>query len=117
MPGLRDVIQNLSAREGTEAVAVVSGDGLIIDHASRAGLDTEAIAALFPPLAQAVHTVGGAASGGELRQAVLEYEGRLLVIAPLRDGHHLLLLAAADGNIGELLFDLERHGPALAELL
>ena len=117
MPGLRDVIQNLSQRDGVEAVAVVSGDGLIIDHASRAGLDTDSIAALFPSLAQAARSLGQAASGGDLNHAVLEYQGRMLVVAALHEGNHLLILTASDTDIGTLLFDLHRHRPALAELL
>lgn len=117
MPGLRDLIQNLSRRDGVEAVAVVSGDGLIIDHASAGGTDTDALAALFPALAQAAGEVGRAASGGNLHHAVLEFQGRMLVVTVLDDGNHLLVLTAADTNVGALLFDLHRHQPALADLL
>ena len=117
MIGLREVIQNLSEREGVDAVAVVSGDGLIIDHAARPGLDPDAVAAVVPTLAQAARNVGRAASSGDLSHAVLEFDGPMLVVTALHDDIHLIILAQGGANIGALLFDLHRHRPALAELL
>jgi predicted regulator of Ras-like GTPase activity (Roadblock/LC7/MglB family) len=117
MPGLRDVVQHLADRDGVEAVVVVSGDGLTIDHATRSGLDADALAAMIPALKQTAGQVGAAASGGDLTSAVLEYGGRLLVLSALNDGNNLLVLTGADTNIGALLYDLRKHRPAIAELL
>lgn len=117
MPGLRDVVQHLADREGVEAVVVVSGDGLTIDHATRTGLDAEALAAMIPALAQTAGQVGTAAAGGDLNTAVFEFKGRLLVLSALNDGNNLLVLTGADTNIGALLYDLRKHQPAIAELL
>lgn len=117
MPGLRDVVQHLAERDGVEAVVVVSGDGLTIDHATRSSLDADALAAMIPALTQTAAQVGTAASGGRLANAVLEFGGRLLVLSPLNDGNNLLVLTRADTNIGALLYDLRKHQPAIAELL
>jgi predicted regulator of Ras-like GTPase activity (Roadblock/LC7/MglB family) len=117
MAGLRDVVQHLVERDGVEAVVVVSGDGLIIDHATRSGLDADAVAAMIPALVQCASQVGAAASGGALSNAVLEYSGRLLVLTSLNDGNNLLILTAANTNIGSLLYDLRQHQPAIANLL
>ena len=117
MSGLREVVQHLGKRDGVEAVVVVSGDGLTIDHATRAALDADALAAMIPALTQTAGQVGAAASGGSLNSAVFEFGGRLLVLTTLNDGNSLLILTASDTNIGSLLYDLRQHRPAIAELL
>ena len=117
MPGLRDVVQHLVERDGVEAVVVVSGDGLPIDHATRSGLDAEALAAMIPALAQTAGQVGAAADGGNLSNAVFEFGGRLLVLTALNEGNNLLVLTDSNTNIGTLLYDLRKHRPAIADLL
>lgn len=117
MPGLRDVIQHLAERDGVDAVVVVSGDGLTIDHATRTGLDPEALAAMIPALTQTAGQVGAAAAGGDLNSAVFEFGGRLVVLSTLNEGNSLLVLTSTSTNIGALLYDLRKHQPAIAELL
>lgn len=117
MPGLRDVVQHLAERTGIEAVVVVSGDGLPIDHATRSGVDAEALAAMVPALTQTASRVGAAAAGGDLSSAVFEFGNRMVVLSALNDGNNLLVLTGADTNIGTLLYDLRKHRPAIAELL
>ncbi|MEO8200618.1 MAG: roadblock/LC7 domain-containing protein [Gemmatimonadota bacterium] len=117
MPGLRDVVQHLVQREGVELVVVVSNDGLPIDHATRSGTDPDALAAMIPALNQCARQVGAAASSGELTNAVLEFGDRLLVLSALNDNNNLLILTAPDTNIGELLYDIRQHRPAIASLL
>ena len=51
---------------------------------------------------------------GALRTAVLEFERGLLVVAQIGTGDCLAILAAPDANVGELLYDLRQHRPALA---
>jgi predicted regulator of Ras-like GTPase activity (Roadblock/LC7/MglB family) len=117
MPGLREVVQHLAERDGVEAVVVGSGDGLTIDQATRSGFDPETLAAMIPALTQTAGQVGTAASGGNLDNAVFEFGGRLLVLTALNEGNNLLVLTTAATNIGELLYDLRKHRPAIAELL
>lgn len=117
MPGLREVVQHLVTRDGVDVVLVVSADGLTIDHAARSGVDTEAIAAMLPALTQCAAQVGEVTSGGRLTHAVFEFGSRQLVLSALGDGIHLAILTSPDVNIGNLLYDLRRHQPALASLI
>lgn len=117
MAGLADVVRGLAAREGVEAVLVLSADGLPIEHASRGAFEAESLAALTATLGQYANRLGLGAGRGALRTAVLEYERGLLVVAQLGGGDGLAILAAPDANIGDLLYDLRQHRPALAELL
>jgi hypothetical protein len=47
----------------------------------------------------------------------LEYERGLLVVAQIGAGDCLAVLAKSEANVGELLYDLRQHRPALAALL
>ncbi len=117
MPGLRDIVQGLSKREGVEAVVVVSGDGLPIDQASNAGLDGDAVAALVATVAHGARRLGRAVNYADLSTGVLEFGPRMVVFSALSQDNLLLVLLAPETNAGALLYDLRRHGPAIAELL
>jgi predicted regulator of Ras-like GTPase activity (Roadblock/LC7/MglB family) len=117
MPGLNEVVRDLAARDGVEAVLVLSADGLPIEHASRGPFDPESLAALTATMVQYATRLGIGATRGALRNAVIEYERGLLVIAQIGAGDCLAILAAADADVGELLYDLRQHRPALAALL
>ena len=117
MAGLGEVVRHLVQREGVEAVLVLSADGLPIEHASHQPFEAEPLAALAATLAQYATRVGLGAGRGALRTAVLEYDRGLLVLAQIGAGDCLAVLARSDANIGELLYDLRQHRPALTALL
>jgi predicted regulator of Ras-like GTPase activity (Roadblock/LC7/MglB family) len=117
MADLGEVVRALSAREGVEAVLVLSGDGLPIEHAARGSFEAETLAALTATLVQYATRLGAGAGQGALRTAVLEYEGGLLIVAQLGAGDCLAILAAPEANVGSLLYDLRQHRPALSALL
>ncbi len=117
MPGLGEVVRGLVAREGVEAVLVLSADGLPIEHAAHQTFEAEPLAALTATLAQYATRLGCGAGRGALRTAVLDYDRGLLVVAQLGSGDCLAILAQPDANIGELLYDLRQHRPALTALL
>jgi len=117
MSSLRDVVRGLAAREGVEAVVIVSGDGLPIDHAGRSEFDPEAVAALTATVAQGARSLGRAVDGERLTTGVLEYGTRLVIFSALSDDHLLFIQPTPGTNIGALLYDLRRHSPAVAALL
>jgi uncharacterized protein len=117
MAGIAEVVRGLGARNGVEAVLVLSADGLPIEHASRVPFEPEAVAALTATLVQYATRLGLGAGRGAPRTSVIDYERGLLVVAQLGSGDSLAILAAPDADVGELLFDLREHRPALASLL
>ena len=117
MGGLGAVVRGLSARNGVEAVLVLSADGLPIEHASTVPFEPEAVAALTATLVQYATRLGLGAGRGAPRTSVIEYERGLLIVAQLGSGDSLAILAASNADVGELLYDLREHRPALAELL
>jgi predicted regulator of Ras-like GTPase activity (Roadblock/LC7/MglB family) len=117
MPGLNEVVRSLSTRDGVEAALVLSADGLPIEHASRGTFDAESLAALTATLVQYATRLGLGAGRGALRNAVMEYEQGVLIVAQIGAGDCLAILAAPDADVGNLLYDLRQHRPALAALL
>jgi predicted regulator of Ras-like GTPase activity (Roadblock/LC7/MglB family) len=117
MAVLSEVVRALAARDGVEAVLVISADGLPIEHASRASADSDSIAALTATLVQYATRLGLGATRGALRTAVLEYERGLMIVAQLGAGDSLAIVAAPEADLGGLLYDLRLHRPALVALL
>ena len=115
---LGEVVQSLAGRDGVEAVLLFSGDGLPIEHAARGAFDSETVAALGGHTRPARRPARRRARRGvQLVTAVLEFADGLLVLARAGTDDWLAILAAADADIGPLLFDLRQHRPALAPLL
>jgi predicted regulator of Ras-like GTPase activity (Roadblock/LC7/MglB family) len=117
MASLNEVVRGLNEHQGVEAVLVLSGDGLPIEHAARGSFDAESLAALTATLLQYATRLGTGAARGALRTAVLEYERGVLVVAQLGAGDCLAILAAPGTDVGPLLYDLRQHRPALTALL
>lgn len=117
MTGLADVVRGLAARDGVEAVLVLSGDGLPIEHASPTPFEAEPLAALTATLVQYATRLGVGAGRGAFGTAVMEFEQGLLIVAQLGAGDCLAILAAPEANVGSLLYDLRQHRPALTALL
>jgi predicted regulator of Ras-like GTPase activity (Roadblock/LC7/MglB family) len=117
MASLGEVVRGLGARDGIEAVLVLSADGLPIEHTSRVPFEPEAVAALTATLVQYATRLGLGAGRGAPRTSVIDYERGLLIVAQVGSGDSLAILAAPEADIGELLFDLRQHRPALAALL
>jgi predicted regulator of Ras-like GTPase activity (Roadblock/LC7/MglB family) len=117
MAGLARVVRDLAARDSVEAVVVLSADGLPIEHAAARSFDAESLAALTATVVHHANRLGQGAARGSLRNALLEYEGALLVIAQLGAGDCLAVLAAPGADLGPLLYDLRQQRPALAALL
>lgn len=122
MAGLGDVLRGLAARDGVQAALLLSGEGLPIDHtvsghAASGAFEPEPVAALAASLAQHAARLGDGAGRGELRTAVLDYAGGLVLLARAGREDWLAILTEPEADIGPLLYDLRHHRPALAGLL
>ena len=117
MMPLGEVVQSLAARDGVEAVVVLSADGLPIQHSARTSFDSETVAALAATLAQHAARLGHGAGRGELVTGVLEFGGGLFILARAGTEDWLAVVANPDADVGPLLYDLRQHRSALAPLL
>jgi predicted regulator of Ras-like GTPase activity (Roadblock/LC7/MglB family) len=114
---LRSVLIALAERSDVAGVLVVSDDGLVVESSLPSGLDAEELAALATSAARSVEALSAAARTGALAQVVVESRGGAMVLQRLPSGALLAVLAAEQGDLGTLLYDIRRHAPALAPLL
>lgn len=117
MPPLRSILAALADRPDVAGVALVSDEGLVVEAVLPAGVDADAAAALAATAVRALRGLGDAVGHGAGRSAVVEGATGALVLERLPSGATLLLLAADDGDLGALLYDLRRHLPALLPLV
>jgi predicted regulator of Ras-like GTPase activity (Roadblock/LC7/MglB family) len=116
MAELAEIVRRFAGHEGVSGAVVVSPDGLPIDHAGTVP-DADALAALTVTLLRPSVRLGENAGAGALFRGVLEFDQGYAMLTAVRGGHWLLVLARPDADVGTLLFDLRRDGPALAALL
>ena len=117
MQPLRSVLLALSERPDVAGVVVVSDDGLVVEASLPPALDAEELAALATSAARSLGGLSDAARAGAWQQSVVESAGGALALQRLPTGGILVVLAAAEGDLGNLLYDLRRHAPALVSLL
>lgn len=117
MASIRELVAAISQRQGVEAAVVLGRDGLLIDSQSAQSLDAERIAALIPPIIGPADELGGALQHGELVTAVLEYHGRVAILAAMSSEAILFVLVTPEANIGQLLFELRRNRDHFAALV
>jgi len=117
MPNIRDVVQALAGRDGVDAVIVLGRDGLTIDARAGNGLDPDGLAALVPSVIAACNRLGSAAERGQFGMGLVQFDGGTALLAELT-GETLLAVFIRPGvNVGSLLYELQRHRAAIAELL
>lgn len=114
---LRSLIDGLAARPEVTGVAIVSGEGLLIEQALPATTDGEALAALATTVIRNAQELGSTSNLGPFETAVLEFDGGPVLIGILSDGAALVLLARHDQDLGELLYLVRRHRAAMSSLL
>lgn len=117
MPPLHDVLTALAGRPDASGTLVVSDEGLVIDAVLPPGIEAEAVAAHAATAFRSLHGLAEALQSGPPAQAVVESAHGVVVLRHLRTGTLLVVIAAPGAELGDLLYDLRRHGSALAELV
>ncbi|MCH9014493.1 MAG: roadblock/LC7 domain-containing protein [Gemmatimonadetes bacterium] len=117
MPTIRDVVRGLSQRQGVLAVIVLGRDGLTIDAVSSVQLDTEGLAALVPSIIQTSGSVGEVSGQGEFVGASFEFGNGMMLVFGITPETLLAIFVDANTNVGDLLYELKLHQPAIAGLL
>lgn len=111
---LRTLLNGIAQRPEVTGVAIISGDGLLIEHALPPGTDGEALAALAATVVRQLAELGTASRLGHPTGAVIEFSGGPAIIGMV-DGAALFVMARPDADLGELLYLVRRHRPAVAD--
>lgn len=116
MTPLRSVLAALAERPDVAGAAVMSDEGLVISSCLPDALDPDAVAAFTVSAHRALEALSGTVRHGALDEAVISSGGGAMVLVRLGAGAILLLLATPEGDLGNLLHEVRRHGPTLAAL-
>ncbi|MFN3336955.1 MAG: roadblock/LC7 domain-containing protein, partial [Thermomicrobium sp.] len=106
-----ELVQRVQKEYGLEAALVVTTDGLVVDAATASGseIDTEAIAANAVSGLLMLEALGQEFASTP-RQAIIEFDRHLVLIAPLDQDTALVLVATGSANLGRLRLAIRRLG-------
>jgi predicted regulator of Ras-like GTPase activity (Roadblock/LC7/MglB family) len=112
---LSESLQELQASNGLEMAAVVGSDGLVVESASVPGVDAEEVCAMAASGLLMMDALGRALAGGSAQNAILEFDGHTVMLAPLDDDNLIVLLAGGDANLGRMRIVMRRAMDNLRE--
>lgn len=113
MPGITDsslnwLLDDLVQRVPMVQQAIVlSSDGLLISRSSNVAQDdAEHLSAVASGLQSLARGAGRHVSGGAVRQTLVEMENSFLVVTAGKAGTCLAVLADADADLGQLVYEM-----------
>jgi predicted regulator of Ras-like GTPase activity (Roadblock/LC7/MglB family) len=110
---LTRLLQKLQAADGTDLIAVITMDGLLIDSAGRPEIDATATAAAACNGLLMARALGGELDRGEPQLVSIEYQQGLLLLQPLDEDLGLVILAPKDANLGRLRLVMRKYAQEL----
>lgn len=113
---LAELVEKLQREQGLDAALVVTTDGLLVEGATSSDLDSEAVAANAVSGLLMLESLGRELKS-QPRQAIIEFDQHLVLVAPLDPDTALVLVASGSANLGRLRLALRRTAPLLQQAL
>ena len=110
-------MQALNERDGVDGAFVIGNDGLTIDLAVSADLDSDTISALVPGVVKSCKEFSASSEIGDFWSSVIEFGKGKLIVAELSSEATLAVLVNQHTNLGPILYEIKQHQPAIAALL
>ncbi len=117
MEELHKILEGIVEINGIDVAVCVGRDGFVIDAASAAEADTEAIGAMVSTGMGAAESLGRELGLEEMDQAMMEYKGGIIMMTALGTDALLVVVAAKDANLGGIRLHVRRSAPRLLEAL
>jgi hypothetical protein len=117
MTGLKDVLKQLVEVAGVNVAVCVGRDGFVIDAASTQSADTDAIGAMVSTGMGSAESVGRELGLGVMDQAMMEYQGGIVMMTALGSEALLAVVAGSDANLGNVRLQVRRRAPELEKAL
>lgn len=111
---LGDALRSLRESSGLDLVAVVAADGLLVDSAHAPDIDADSISAVAASGLLMMDALGHELGQGAAKQAILEYDGSLVVLTPLAEDLLLVAVSRSDANLGRLRLAIRRSVAEIA---
>lgn len=112
-----ELVQRLQREFGLDAAIIATTDGLVVEAAQGTSeIDCEAVAAQAVSGLLMLEALGQELSSTP-RQAIVEFDRHLVLVAPLDSDTALVLLASGATNLGRLRLAVRRFIPLFQQLI
>ncbi|MCC6629378.1 MAG: roadblock/LC7 domain-containing protein [Chloroflexi bacterium] len=114
---LTRLLRKLQAADGTDLIAVVTMDGLLIDAAAgNPDIDASVAAVAACNGLLMARAIGGELGRGTPHLVSIEFDDGLLLMQPLDDDLGLVIVAPRDANLGRLRLVMRRYAQELVRV-
>ncbi|HVA26366.1 MAG TPA: roadblock/LC7 domain-containing protein [Chloroflexota bacterium] len=117
MDQLKSVLERFLSVEGVTLASVTGIDGLVIETASRAEFDSEAVGAVATSSLGAAQGLAQEVTRGRLVQAMIEFEHGVVILEPVGELGVLLVLTEDVSSMGRVRLVARRERQALEQAL
>lgn len=111
------ILEALVSVDGIDAAVCAGRDGFVIEAAASDKTDTDVIGAMVSTGVGAAESVGRELSVGILSQAMMEYDGGVVVMAAIGEDAVLAVLAATNASLGNVRLQVRKKTPELVKAL
>jgi predicted regulator of Ras-like GTPase activity (Roadblock/LC7/MglB family) len=112
---LTRLLRKLQAADGTDLIAVITMDGLLIDAAGSPDIDAGSAAVAACNGLLMARALGGELGRGEPQLVSIEFASGLLLMQPLDEDLGLVIVAPRDANLGRLRLVMRRYAQDLIQ--
>jgi len=117
MTDLKAILGQLVDVAGVNVAVCVGRDGFVIDAASTQNADTDAIGAMVSTGMGSAESVGRELGLAAMDQAMMEYQGGIVMMTALGREALLAVVAGKDANLGNVRLQVRRRVPELEKAL
>ena len=117
MDQLKSVLERFLSVESVALASVAGTDGLVIEWAGRAEVDSEAVSAVAISALGAAQALSEEVSRGRLTQAMIEFEQGVVILEPVGELGVLLVLTEDVSSMGRVRLVARRERQALEQAL
>lgn len=110
MTRLRDLLSELSAMPGVNAVCLAGCDGLLIDSIANTETDAELVGAIASSGLGAFESIARELGRGALELTMHEFEQGPVIISPVGKEFVLVIVAGKDASLGMLRLKMKKLG-------
>ena len=118
MEATKAILKEFLKVEGVIVAALVSFDGFLIDGVGPQDVDLDDMAVAASTGYGLGKRLGENIQGGDIKQIMLEYDKRSVIVAKVPEVDVILFLVSEEGaNLGAIRYSIKKHAPSLSKVL
>lgn len=114
---LGQLMEEVIRLPGASGVAIATGDGLVVGHRMKSGVEPQRVAAMAAAMLSLSKNVAAELRGGTFIRAMVEMSGSKLIVLSTGDRGAMAVLILPEANLGLLFLRLEGIAENVGTLL